>query len=184
MLRISTHFRSMKKVFRHLGGFTLLETLIVLSVLVIIALVLTPVFREGIDAWVLSISTTDIIAEGRLAMRRMTKELKRVDTITAISQTSVGFTVPGSSDTIVFSWDDSNNTLYREIPVIAQSNILARNISAFNFTYLGRDSSTEVDPTTGNPADVWEIRLDFTVTKDSHYLRFGSTVSPRNIIHQ
>lgn len=164
------------------AGITLIETLVVISILTIIAFVLTPVIREGIDAWIFSISTADLVAEGRLAMRRMTKELKGANSITAITPTSLKFTLPDSLDEIEYVF--SGNVLYRRRYISgggSETNILARDINPFSFTYLKRNSDRG-DPATA-VADIWEICIDFTVTKDSRSLRFGSTVSPRNIEH-
>ena len=167
------------------AAFTLVETLIVIFILTIIASVLIPVVRKGIDAWILSMSITDLIAEGRLAMRRMTKELKMADNITEITSMpaiqSVKFTLPGYVGEIEYYWSNSNNVLYRRrlISGSSQTNVLARDISALTFTYLKRDSQTQ----TTTLGEVWEIRIDFTVTKEGRSMRFGSTISPRNLTH-
>ena len=161
-------------------GFTLIETLIVILILAIIAFTLTPVIRQCIDVWILATNTNDILAEGRLLLWRMTKELRNANSITAITPTSVSFTVPGSAE-IVYSL--SANSLHRLIPAAGQDYILAKDISSFSLTYLARDSQTQIDPATGNPADVWEIHFNLSIKKGNRTLGFQSSVSPRNLTH-
>ena len=173
MDKILIYFRSKKE-----RGFTLIETLMVILILSIIAFVSVPAIRQGIDAWVLCMSTNDLLDEGRLAMHRMVKELKLANNITEMTASAITFTRTGLADPVQFIW--SANVLYRRVlstPV--QNNILARDLSAFHFTYLRRDSQTLA----ASPADVWEIRIDFTVTKQGRSLRFGTTVTPRNLTH-
>jgi len=175
MYKIAIHLKTKRN-----KGFTLIETLMVIFILSIIAFVSTPAIRQGIDAWVFCMSTNDLVDEGRLAMRRLTKELKLATSITEMTSPAITFTRPGLADPVQFIW--SANVLYRRVlSVPVQDNILARDLSAFSFSYLKRNSN-RLDPAT-SPGEVWEIGIDFTVTKEGRSLRFGSTVSPRNLTH-
>jgi len=160
-------------------GFTLVEMVIVIVITGIVAAIGALIVNRGFGSYFTQKDITGVDQQGRLALERMTRELRivraRADLPAVLSSSSITFT-----DT------DGNNITYclgtapacgGGTSLLRNSQVLADNVTAFNLSYL---TSTNVSTT--NPNQVSLISIAISVKQNTINAGVRNTVSLRNLL--
>ena len=153
-------------------GFTLVELVIVIVLLGVIAALGSVMLREGFNAYFAGRDLTDADWQARVALGRMTRELREVpsaaDLVSIAPTTQITFRDFGGTQ---IQYALNGTTLERNaVP-------LADGITALGFSYLD-DTQTA----TAAPAAVRYITVQFTVVQGGTNMSFRATVNPRNLL--
>ena len=157
-------------------GFTLIETVIVITILGIASAIFTVVLTEGNNAYLFLSRQNQIVQESRVAMNLMEQELTSEilrgtsHSFSTAAATSLTFT-RNSGGVVTYSW--SSNTLTRQEG--ATSRTLASNVSSFAFSYL--DASETVTATLAN---IRTIVINMTIQVGNKPITLKTAVSLRN----
>jgi len=170
-----------RRLHSRVAGFSLIELVTVMVLLGIVAAVAAPFISDSFKAYFTGRDLVETDWQGRVALERMTRELRTVRAPVDLTMTSV-------SD-LTFVDVDGNSVRYfmsncvlticeltRLVPPSVTGQPLATGISGLAFTYLLRDGKT----TTVAPASVYYIIVDFTANQGGNSRTYQATVSPRN----
>ncbi len=171
------------------AGLTLIEILVVLFVMGFIAIALYQVLSAGMKSWQTGKERTDIIAQARVAMDRLTREAREATYMAEADTTSINFSAElgtGSNKNIVYSYYGS--TLYRKEQSGGEKE-MAKYMDSFSLYYYSKDadgvykfSSPPSDQTARN--SIWMIEIETKVkrgaTGEENIVHLRSTVQPRN----
>lgn len=163
---------------RLLSGFTLIELIATLVLVGIVAAVSAPFLGNAFRAYFMTQQIAETDWQGRVAMERLTRELR-------LLRATSDLTITSAAD-ITFLDVDGNSIRYCLGAVgtcpgsagnlMRNSQSLASGISALSFTYL-----TSAGAATVVAANVYYITVGFTATQGANSRTFRGTVSPRNV---
>jgi len=162
------------------SGFTLIELIIVITIIGIAAGVVGFILFGTVDAWMFKFNRCDLLSDGRLAMNRMVREIREInddDSVTTASSSQFRFTNAGSVDiTYALSSTDLNRT------ADGTTNLLAEDVSSLAFTYYDSHASgaSSITPTVGTDTNIRRIRINLTLTKNGEDFYLQSDSVPRN----
>lgn len=165
---------------RNRPGFSLIELVIGIVVVGIIAGVTVPLFSEVIKSWVLSVQLNDMCESARVAMDRMDREIRQINSVTGVlTANSANFQfVDANSNTITFNL--SSGHLIRAVG--GSSNQLADNVTSLAFTYYNSAGAVIATPVVSpSNTNIKRIVIDLTFTNGATQLNFESGVSPRRL---
>ena len=149
-----------------------MEMVIVIALLAILAPIAALIIDGGIRAYVSSRTQATSQEQGRLALERITRDLRAIRSATSadlIIAPATQITYTDRSGATV-SYTRSGTTLMRNgVP-------LADNVSALNFTYIQRDGKT----TASSATTVYYITTTLGITQAGTTLNVHATVRPRN----
>lgn len=144
----------------------------VMVLLAIIAAVGSTVLSGGFDAYFAERDMADAAAQGRLALARLTRDLRSVRspstadlTISPATQISL---VDSTGATVAYAL--TGTTLTRN------GQALADGISNLNFAYIGNDGKTTAAAIT----DVYYIGASFTISQGNANQNWRALIHPRN----
>jgi len=161
------------------AGFTLIELAITIVLVGIIAGTAGMLLIKGTQAYIDEDRRAAATSQGRLGLERMAREIRSIPQASAIvgpinnPSSSLSFSdLTGLS--ITYARNGATGTLDRTegagIPVI-----LADGVTTIEFRHFDRAGAL-----TMTPANVWQIRIDLTVTKGGESQVFRMSVYPRN----
>ena len=165
-------------------GFTLVELVIVIIIIGIAASVLGFMLLGTIKAWTFKFNRNDILWDGRLALNRMTREIRAikngapsVPTQPTSSRFEFVYTVDTVDKDTIYSLSSTN--LYRTENGI--QNLLSENVSSLTFTYYN-SSGTEIPSPAFDPSatDIRRVRINLTLTKNGQNVYLQSDASTKN----
>ena len=163
----------------HSKGFTLIELIIVIVIVAIIAGAVSFVMLGAIDAWTFKFNRSDLLWDARLAMNRMTREIREVKNrakVTTADSSEFRFENINNLD---ITYDLNGTDLERTED--GTSNVLAEDVSALSFTYFDADGATITTPDVAPGAtDIRRVRINLTLTKNGEDVYFQSESVPRN----
>lgn len=151
-------------------GFTLIEIIIVMVLIGILGGAISPFIYSLSKIVILEYSLGGVNTQARVAMERMSRELRviRNNTSTDLTAASNAITFTTiNGDTIGFSLSGSN--------LMRNSQILASNVSNLTFTYYDSNGAT-----TTTVADMKFIRIDLTLTQNNSSANLNTVVYPRS----
>lgn len=179
---------------RHPTGLTLIEILVVLFIMGFISITLYYVLNAGIKSWRAGKEKTDIIAQARVAMDRLTREAREATYMAAADSTSINFSAYLLDTTnlkdISYYYDSSEDILYRyNVTDDSEAREMAKYMDNFSLYYYSKDaggvykfSSPPSDQTARN--SIWMIEIESKVkrgaTGEEDVVHLRSTVQPRN----
>jgi prepilin-type N-terminal cleavage/methylation domain-containing protein len=156
-------------------GFSLVELVVVIVVLGIVAGMGAVLVRNGMLGYLRGREITSADWQGRLALERMTRELRNVAapdsaSIDSASCGSSGFSfVDITTNQIGYSYTAASSTLWRN------GQPLADNVTGLRFYCLQSD----VQPTI-TPANVYYITVSMIVSTANTSAAYRDTIRPRN----
>ncbi len=163
-------------------GFTLVEMVVTLLVAAVLFGLGATVISGGFRTYFLGREITQNDWQGRLALERMTRELRTARTPTAadlnISAAGQITFTDFAGNTIVYR--QTGNTIERSQDAGTTFQPLADNVGAvspLSFTYL-QNNGTTPEPTGGNSANVYYITVSFTVSSTNASATYRDTVKP------
>jgi prepilin-type N-terminal cleavage/methylation domain-containing protein len=154
-------------------GFTLIEMVITIVVVSILAGLAGMVILEGVRAYTVEQTRSDVHYQARLAMERMAREIRMIRSqadISAMAAANLRYTDANGSNT-GFNW--VNPTLNRWNG--AGNDVLATGITAFTLSYFQQDGVTAA-----TTANVWFVEISMTAEQGAESLVLSSRVHPRN----
>ncbi len=153
----------------------------VIIIVGVLAYAVSMLMATGTKGYVVTGSRNEALEQARVAMDRMTREIRNLRSRTDIgtaSATQICF-VSMDGSRISFRFPGSSATaIAREEPPAcpgAGGNTLATSISALTFDYLQADGSADPAP----PTNTKRIRISLTATVSGESLQLRSEVWPR-----
>ena len=160
-------------------GFTLVELVIVITIVGIVALIIGTMLLGTIKAWTFKFNRNDILWDGRLALDRMTREIRTVKNATSVTTATSSqfrFTDTGNKD-ITYSLTSTNLNRTEN----GTANLLAENVSSIAFTYYDASGTAIPTPTVSPSAtNIRRVRINLTLTKNGENIYLQSDASPKN----
>jgi len=159
-------------------GFTLVELVIVMTIAGICAAIAGSILLGTVKAWTFKFNRNDLLWDGRIAINRMTREIRTVkDTasVTTASGSQFRFTDAGNKD-ITYSLSSTNLNRTED----GSANLLAENVSSLAFTYYDASDSIIPVPTVNPVTDIRRVRVNLTLTKNGHNVYLQSDSVPKN----
>ena len=156
-------------------GFTLVEIVIAIVIVGIVSTIIGAMLLGTIKAWTFKFNRNDILWDGRLALDRMTREIRTIRNSTSVTTASAAqlrFIDTNNTD-ITYSLSSTN--LNRTANGTA--NLLAENVSSLAFTYYDSSGTVIPVPTVSPSAtNIRRVRVSLTLTKNGQnvYLRSDS----------
>lgn len=158
-------------------GFTLVELLMVIVLLGIVAAVAAPAMHSGFQAWFTGRDISEADWQARVALERMTRELRSV-------RAPADLALAGAGD-LTFVDIDGNTIRYCMGAVgtcpgaagdlMRNSQPLASGVSALTFAF-----NTRTGGATATPALAFYVSASFTATRNAIAKSHQATVAPRN----
>lgn len=159
-------------------GFTLVEVILVIVLLGIIAAVGAQIMGAGLQSYVAARDSLGVDAQARLALERMTRELRAV-------RSPAGLTLAPSNE-VTFVDADGATVRYCLAMVggcpgttagdlMRNGQPLASGVSGLSFSYSDRNGAPTADP-----AQVFYISVQFNVAQGAMSGSYRATVNPRN----
>jgi prepilin-type N-terminal cleavage/methylation domain-containing protein len=155
------------------GGFTLIETAIVISLLAVISFGIASFIMTSIQAWLLISQRDAVVGRSRTAMNRMVYELRRIkkpQNILTSEAAEVGFL---DLDSQIVDFKQSGATLLRNADILATG---LASPEGLRFTYL--DATGEV---TAVKQDMRSIRILLVLTSGTQLTTLESAARIRNL---
>jgi MSHA biogenesis protein MshO len=154
------------------NGFTLVEIVITIVLVGILAGLAASILIQGITSYSVEEARVDVHYQARLAMERMAREIRQIRStadITAITNTNLRFTdVNGAS--VGFTWTSPTLSRWNGVG----TNVLAPNITAFNFNYYQQNGAAAA------AATLWIVEITLTSQQGSESVQMSTRVHPRN----
>ncbi len=160
-------------------GFTLIELIIVITIIGIIAGVVGYILLGTVDAWTFKANRNDLLWDGRLAVNRMVREIREIKDLTSVttaSSSQLRFTnINNNSITYSLSGAGLNRTKD------GTANILAQNVSSLSFTYYDSGGASIATPAVSPSAtNIKRVRVNLTLTNGGQNFYAQSDSVPRN----
>lgn len=137
-------------------GFTLLEIIIVVSLLALMSLAVSRFYSNSLIASQTTQNTTDALWQGRLALARMVIDFRSIQSANAITV--------NTTNRLVFT--DINGTSYdyqlSGTNLLCNSQVLARGVNSLTFSYYDKTGSV-----TSTVSNIRYIKISLTVTKNN-----------------
>jgi prepilin-type N-terminal cleavage/methylation domain-containing protein len=151
-------------------GFTLVELIVVIVVLGIVASMGAVVVRDGMLGYLRGREITSSDWQGRLALERITRELRDVAAIASTNACGTSTFTYSDIDAIPISYTQSTTTLLRN------GQPLADNVTGLRFYCLQSDGQTYSTV----PSAVYYVTVSMIVSTANTSATYRSTVKPRS----
>lgn len=154
-------------------GFTLIEMLTVIVILGIVSAIGAKVLGVGFDAYFKGKGYMVADSQTRIALARMTRELRTIRTATAGDLTMLPATAITFRDTggVSIKYSLTGTSLMRNTQVLADG------VTGLSFSYLQRDGKTVAATVT----TVYYVVVGYTVVYGSTNRVVRTVIHPRNI---
>lgn len=165
-------------------GITLIEILVVLFIMGMIAMALYGVLKSGLDLWRGGKERTDIIAQARVTMDRLTREAREATYMVSASDTKLRFSAYLLDTTnlkdVSYYYNSDQDIVYRyNVTDDTQAREMAKYMGSFSLYYYSKDMTVLSSPVT-NPSDIWLIEIKSKAIRNDNIVNLKSTVQPRN----
>lgn len=155
------------------SGFTIIELVMVTTIIGILAGVTAPLIKASFDTWYYVLDRKEVVYNAKLAMQTMIRDSRQVKNATSIlAMTSTRFRFTNVNN-VTIDFQLSGTTITKN------GSILARNVQATSglaFSYL--DGAGNV---TALAASVRTVVITIILTNQSQQYSMQSRVSPRNL---
>jgi prepilin-type N-terminal cleavage/methylation domain-containing protein len=154
---------------RTIKGFSLIEMVIVLAITAVVVTLAAVIYRAGFTNYTTAVNATKLSTQATLAMDRLSKELKKAISFTAMNNTNVSFaTVDGSS--LSYSW--TSPTLTR---TGSSAQTVNNKVTDFSLSYYQANFNTAITLTS-----VQAITITMTLSNGSERVPLINTVYLNN----
>lgn len=154
-------------------AFTLIELILVITIVGIIAAVVPTFISASLDSWIFNTTERDLVFGARLAINRMVREirqLKNSDSITTFTDTEVAFL---NIDDASINFRQSANSLLRNSFELANK---LQDPGGLTFTYLDANGAE-----TGIQDDIRMVRIKLILVSAGNIITIQSLARFRNI---
>ena len=159
-------------------GFTLVEFAIVIVLTGIIAGILSVLIREVASTYTFIKVRGVALADNRLAMDRMTREIRQIKSafnLYTADPSDIRFYKMGDEYVEFYLLD---NNLRRKD---GSDDILANDVTNLEFQYYKIDNTPATPIVAPDETDIWRIVIKLTIKKGDQTVKFSSQVHPRNL---
>lgn len=165
------------------GGVTIIELVMVITIVAALVGVSSMYIKETIDLWRFLTFRSEVVAQGRLALMRMVREIRQIQDdvssdslyIYVANASQIEFNNKDKSDNDVrINYNLSGNNLMRN------SDILVNNVTALNFTYFDGSNAQLATPV-AEVSQIWRITITLVIQSGSQSNTLRSQVYPRNL---
>lgn len=160
-------------------GFTLIELVIVITIVGIIAGVVGYILLATVQGWTFKVNRNDLLCDGRLAMNRMVREIREIKDLTSVVTASASqfrFIDIGNLD-ITYTLSSTNLNRTED----GTANLLASNVSNLSFSYYDASGNTITIPLVSpSSTDIRRVRINMTLAKNGGNVYLQSDSKPRN----
>jgi len=126
----------MKKIYNNIHGFTLLEIIVSIVVMIIISVIAGVGMVEISKGYVFTKKNALITQQGQIAMARLKKEFSNIKTVTSGTATSITFTRSADGSQHTISWAGGSS------PLLLDSDTLVTPVTSFNLNFYDFYTST------------------------------------------
>ncbi|MCM8784461.1 MAG: prepilin-type N-terminal cleavage/methylation domain-containing protein [Candidatus Omnitrophica bacterium] len=167
-IKFSVFSRWLSRVLAIKKSVTLIELLIAIAIVGILSVGLTYMLTQGLKVWMGGTARTDIVDRGRVALERLSRELRQAErfTITTMNATDIQFNAVLSGTTYVIAYKFTNNALWRsEKTNMAAANdfvSLAKSVNNLTFSYYDKNGAVTTSTTA-----VRVVRVDLVLDMPS-----------------
>ncbi|MBU1134624.1 MAG: type II secretion system GspH family protein [Candidatus Omnitrophica bacterium] len=160
---------------KHLSGFTLIEFIVVITIVGILIVGLSTYIIKGIDLWQLITFRNEITASGRLALFRMGREIKQIKNDLSVHIASASRFKFDDVNSSSIDYQLSSSNLKRN------SDILARGTSSLAFIYYDVNNAEIATPLVSpNATNIHRIKIVLEVASGDQTKTLTSQIHPRN----
>lgn len=155
-------------------GFTLVEFAIVIVLTGIIAGILSVLIREVASTYTFIRVRGVALADNRLAIDRMTREIRQIASATTI--------YVADAEKIDFGKIDGEKVIFEKsgIDLLRNTDKLATDVTLFDLVYYDI-ANNPLDRPVVDPSSIWRILIKLTIKKGDQTVKFSSQVHPRNL---
>ena len=160
-------------------GFTLVELVIVITIAGITATIVGTILLGTVKAWTFKFNRGDMLWDARVAIDRMTREIRTVRnnaSVTTASSSQFRFIDAGNVD-ITYSLSSTNLNRTEN----GTANLLAENVSSLSFTYYDAAGTVIPSPTVSPTTNIKRVRVNLTLIKNGQTFYLQSDSMPRNL---
>lgn len=179
------------KQFNNVRGVTLIELIMVMVIVGILGGGLSLGIREAVELYRFLSFRNEIVAQGRLALMRMGREIRQMaprdptfKPIAAAEDHRLRFTAIdldeyGVEDIVEFYQTGNElRRIFNDTP--AEGNILASNVNNLVFTYYDKNNNQLSTPV-ADTSKVYRIVIALTLKRGTQTLTLRSQICPRNL---
>lgn len=164
-------------------GFTLIEVIIVISLLSILIGSLSWIFVVGLRTWNSGSNRAEIRQDSNLALETVIRNLALASNITAAASDNITFSADvdedSVDDTVSFSLDVLNKRLNRTIN--GTTTILASNVQDFALSYCQANTEATFTPLSQEDRDnIRVVKVALTMNKADETFALNSSAYTRN----
>ena len=155
---------------------TIIELIMVIMIVGILTTVSSMYIKETIKLWQFLNSRNEDIAQERISLLRMTRDIRQLKNSTSVNiATSTRFQfVDMNSNTIDYQLSGSN--------LMRNSDAIAIGITGLSFTYYNSSNATITTPTVAPSAtDIYRIQIQLTAQSGTQSKTLKTKVYPRNL---
>ncbi len=168
-------------------GFTLVEMIMSLVIIVILAGLAGPLLAVSVDAMGLHMDRADLDESASLALSRMGREIRRLRNDESVGTASATVFEFVDNDDVQIRYRLTSTTLMRTQGANPESG-LADQVQAgtLAFTYYDDDGNTIATPTVGlgTSTNIRRVRIQMTFATGTHSLPVQIDIRPRNLRHE
>jgi prepilin-type N-terminal cleavage/methylation domain-containing protein len=158
------------------NGVTLIELIIVITVVGILAAGSASYISGIVDSWTFLSFRSDVVSQSRLALSRMTREMRDIKNSTAVLFATGTYLRFIDSSNATINYTVTSNNLMRN------SDVLAAGVSRLAFTYYDKTKTVIPAPIVApSNTDIYMIGISLNVTSGSESKSVGTRVFPRNL---
>lgn len=172
----------MNTVLKKLTGFTLLEMIVVITIIGILVAAVTPIAVSWVGAYNATLDTAVALDRLRYSTERIARELRDVKSIGGSYQfgtmgtATATFTQNSTGRTVAVAQDGNTVTLsYSDVSSVIP--VLTNQVSSLGFRYLKQDGITE----TADQTLVRYVEISLTVTQGTQSYSERTRITLRNL---
>ncbi|MGE5308541.1 MAG: type II secretion system protein J [Deltaproteobacteria bacterium] len=157
-------------------GLTLIEFIMVISIMAVLFTLSAGYIREVINLWNYVSFQTEIVSQARLAMMRMAREIRQINNLTSVYY--------ADASRLVFNDTDGNRIEYSRTgkDLRRNTNILAQGVDSFSFVYYDNASQAVAAPQVSPlKTDIASVNVTLGLSAGGQKKSFYMRVFPRNL---
>lgn len=155
------------------GGFTLLELILVMTLVGILVSLSSNLFFYQINLWDRLTTHTESLQNSRHALQMLTRDLRQIEAADSIYQ--------ASEDSIRFKEINGSTVSYKfsNSQILRNGDLLINDVDDIQFKYYDNSGNLISSPVT-DPSQISTISIDMTTAAGEGALSLSTKVKPRN----
>lgn len=165
--------------FLNTNGFTLIELIVSMVIIGLIGFGASLFFVYAAKGYMLTRANTELFQKTNLAMERLIRETKQMDTVYSVSATSISFQRDGEDFGISLVGTDLKLIRSSQLPdASTPGSTLIDNVSAFNLSFEDADGNTWTVPADNSLTGLSRIIIQLTIDIENTSRTFTMEVNP------